>query len=118
MSMNGHDPSKDPRNKLFGAFFERMERKKQEEAKRQALADAAAIEQDIKNAVEAIEDDGADNFTIGNQDGKVLMVFPKAVDWLGFSPEEAIIVAQALTENAAAALRWTPPDPPAQETPT
>lgn len=121
MSMNGHDASKDPRNKLFDGFFKRMEAKKAEDARQEA--EVRAIERDIEQrriAEEAEESDrGARDFVIGNQDGRVLVEFPESVTWLGFTPEEAVIVAQALTENAAAALRWVPPEPPAEEpTPT
>jgi hypothetical protein len=39
---------------------------------------------------------------IGHQQGKVVIQFPKAVSWLGFTPEQAIQIAETLVEHASA----------------
>lgn len=114
--MSTNENGTDPRQKLFGNFFERMQAKKIKDAAEEAQLLADTIKQRAREFEENTGDEGPKDFTIGNQDGRVLIVFPHTVDWLGFSPEEAVIVAAALTEHAAAALRWTPPEP-AETTP-
>lgn len=45
-------------------------------------------------------DDGALAVGIGHQSGKVVMQFPKAVNWIGFTPEQAIEIAETLVQHA------------------
>jgi hypothetical protein len=47
-------------------------------------------------------DEGAIAVGIGHQQGKVVIQFPKAVSWLGFTPEQAIQIAETLVEHARA----------------
>lgn len=47
-------------------------------------------------------DEGAIAVGIGHQHGKVVVQFPKAVNWIGFTPEQAIEIAETLVEHARA----------------
>jgi hypothetical protein len=112
-----NEAAKNPLNQLLENFQARMVAKgikdAMEEAELRAERLKAEREERARELAMEAEEEAADpplsDFTIGNQDGRVLVVFPQSVDWIGFTPEEAVIVAQALTENAAAAMRWTPP---------
>ncbi|MHB1328003.1 MAG: hypothetical protein ACYC2K_07360 [Gemmatimonadales bacterium] len=46
------------------------------------------------------QDDGAVAVGIGHQSGKVVMQFPKNLNWIGFTPDQAIDIAQSLVEHA------------------
>ena len=45
-------------------------------------------------------DQGAIAVGIGHQDGRVTMQFPKNLNWIGFTPEQAIDIAESLVEHA------------------
>lgn len=45
-------------------------------------------------------DEGALAVMIGNENGRVVLRFPKPVAWIGFTPEQAIDIAQSLIDNA------------------
>lgn len=45
-------------------------------------------------------DQGAVAIAIGHQEGRVTMQFPKNLNWIGFTPEQAIDIAQSLVEHA------------------
>lgn len=47
-------------------------------------------------------DEGALAVGIGHQQGKVVVQFPKAVSWIGFTPEQAIDIAETLVQHARA----------------
>jgi hypothetical protein len=47
-------------------------------------------------------DEGALAVGIGHQKGKVVVQFPKAVHWIGFTPEQAIDIAETLVQHARA----------------
>lgn len=47
-------------------------------------------------------DEGALAVGIGHQRGKVVVQFPKPVNWIGFTPEQAIEIAETLVEHARA----------------
>jgi len=46
------------------------------------------------------DDEGAVAVAIGHQQGRVTMQFPKNLNWIGFTPEQAIDIAQTLIEHA------------------
>jgi hypothetical protein len=46
------------------------------------------------------DDQGAVAVAIGHQGGAVTMQFPKNLNWIGFTPEQAIDIAQSLIEHA------------------
>jgi hypothetical protein len=46
------------------------------------------------------EDEGAVAVGIGHQEGKVVMQFPKNLNWIGFTPEQAIGIAETLIYHA------------------
>ncbi len=46
------------------------------------------------------DDQGAVAVAIGHQDGRVTLQFPKNLNWIGFTPEQAIDIAQSLIEHA------------------
>ena len=45
-------------------------------------------------------DQGAIAVAIGHDKGRVTMQFPKNLNWIGFTPEEAIGLAEMLVEHA------------------
>ena len=45
-------------------------------------------------------DQGAVAVAIGHQDGAVTMQFPRNLNWIGFTPEQAIDIAATLVEHA------------------
>lgn len=45
-------------------------------------------------------DQGAVAVAVGNEAGKVVLTFPKNLNWIGFTPEQAIDIAQSLVEHA------------------
>ncbi len=47
-------------------------------------------------------DEGAVAVGVGHQNGKVVMQFPKSLNWIGFTPEQAIEIAETLVEHARA----------------
>ena len=48
------------------------------------------------------EDQGALAVGIAHQNGKVVMQFPKPTTWIGFTPEQAIEMAESLIDHARA----------------
>ena len=46
------------------------------------------------------EDQGAVAVAIGHELGAVTMQFPHNLNWIGFTPEQAIDIAQTLVEHA------------------
>lgn len=46
------------------------------------------------------QDQGAVAVAIGHENGAVTMQFPKNLNWIGFTPEQAIDIAQTLVEHA------------------
>lgn len=46
------------------------------------------------------DDEGAIAVAIGHERGRVTIQFPKPVAWIGFTPEEAIEIAETLVEHA------------------
>lgn len=48
------------------------------------------------------QDEGAISLMVKHQDGKVLIVFPKPVAWIGFNGDDAMALAQLLIEHAKA----------------
>lgn len=49
------------------------------------------------------DDQGAVPMMMGVQNGRVVIEFPYPVKWLGFTPETAVEIAQALVKKARAA---------------
>ena len=47
-------------------------------------------------------DEGAVSVVIAHQGGKVVMQFPKSLNWIGFTPEQAIEIAETLVQHARA----------------
>lgn len=47
-------------------------------------------------------DEGAIALNIGHENGKVKIIFPKPVNWIGFTPEEAVTIAESLIKHARA----------------
>lgn len=47
-------------------------------------------------------DEGALAVGIGHQHGKVVLQFPKSVAWIGFTPEQAVEIAETLVQHARA----------------
>lgn len=47
-----------------------------------------------------LRDEGALAVMIGHENGKVLMQFPQTTAWIGFTPEQAIDIAQSLITHA------------------
>lgn len=45
-------------------------------------------------------DEGALALVIGENQGKVIIRFPKPVSWIGFTPDQAIDIAQTLISHA------------------
>lgn len=45
-------------------------------------------------------DEGAVSVGIGHQGGKVVMQFPKNLNWIGFTPDQAIAIASTLIHHA------------------
>lgn len=45
-------------------------------------------------------DQGAVAVAIGHQKGRVTMQFPKNLNWIGFTPEQAIDIAESLIDHA------------------
>lgn len=48
------------------------------------------------------DDQGAIPVGIGHQDGKVVMSFPRNLNWIGFTADQAIDIANSLIEHARA----------------
>lgn len=48
-------------------------------------------------------DEGAIAIGVGHREGKVVIKFPKAVSWVGMTPQQAADVASSLIEHARAA---------------
>lgn len=46
------------------------------------------------------DDQGAVAVAIAHQNGAVTLQFPKNLNWIGFTPEQAIDIAQSLIEHA------------------
>lgn len=46
------------------------------------------------------EDEGALAMMIGEEQGKVVIKFPKPIAWIGFTPEQAVQIAQSLIQQA------------------
>lgn len=46
------------------------------------------------------DDEGAVAVAIGHDQGRVKMQFPKNLNWIAFTPEQAIDIAQTLIEHA------------------
>lgn len=46
------------------------------------------------------EDEGAISCAVGHEKGTVKLLFPKRVSWVGFTPEQAIDLAQDLIKHA------------------
>jgi len=46
------------------------------------------------------EDEGALACAVGRENGVVKLLFPKPVAWIGFTPEQAIDLAQDLIKHA------------------
>lgn len=47
-----------------------------------------------------VDDEGALAMLLGNEKGKVIIRFPKPVAWVGFTPEQALKIAEDLIYNA------------------
>lgn len=47
-----------------------------------------------------VNDEGALAVMIGNEKGRVVIRFPKPVAWIGFTPEQALAIAETLIYNA------------------
>lgn len=47
-----------------------------------------------------VNDEGALAVMIGEENGKVVIRFPKPVSWIGFTPDQAIDIAQTLITHA------------------
>ena len=48
------------------------------------------------------DDAGAIAVAIGHENGAVILQFPKPVAWIGFTPDQAMEIAQTLMEHARA----------------
>lgn len=48
------------------------------------------------------DDQGGIAVAIGHQDGKVVMQFPKNLNWIGFTADQAVDIANSLIEHARA----------------
>ncbi len=46
------------------------------------------------------EDEGAMAMSIGHENGKVVIQFARNLNWIGFSPDQAIDLAQSLIQHA------------------
>lgn len=46
------------------------------------------------------DDQGAVAVGIGHQNGAVTMQFPKNLNWIGFTPDQAIAIAETLVHHA------------------
>lgn len=68
-------------------------------------------EEELRRAMQALtgefpdgrlneHDQGAVAVAIGHQEGRVTLQFPKNLNWIGFTPEQAIDIAQSLIEHA------------------
>lgn len=51
-------------------------------------------------------DNGALKFAVMAKDGNVVMAFGTEISWVGFSPEQAESIADALRLAAAQARKW------------
>jgi hypothetical protein len=47
-----------------------------------------------------VNDEGALAVVVGNEKGSVVIRFPKPVAWIGFTPDQAIDIAQSLITHA------------------
>lgn len=54
------------------------------------------------------QDEGALPCMLGHENGAVVMKFPKPVAWIGFTPEQAIQMAQDFVKHARACGCKTP----------
>lgn len=48
------------------------------------------------------KDEGAIPVAVGNQDGRVVLTFPRNLNWIGFTADQAIDIANSLIEHARA----------------
>lgn len=48
-------------------------------------------------------DEGGVALAVGNDQGRVVIKFPKPIAWIGFTPEGAVELAQSLLDHAKAA---------------
>ena len=46
------------------------------------------------------DDQGATAVAIGHEKGAVTMQFPRNLNWIGFTPDQAVDIAQVLIEHA------------------
>jgi hypothetical protein len=47
-----------------------------------------------------VADEGALSVMIGHEKGRVVIRFPKPVEWIGFTPEQALGIAETLINHA------------------
>jgi hypothetical protein len=45
-------------------------------------------------------DEGAIAMAVANENGRVILRFPKPVEWIGLCPQEAVDLAESLIEHA------------------
>ena len=46
------------------------------------------------------DDDGETTFAVGSEAGKVILQFPEPTKWIGFTPDQAMEIAQCLIKHA------------------
>ena len=99
MSHHGRDPLNDPndhRRRLY-----------------ELLAEAAATGDALKDAQATLQgeypdgklnalDEGALAVMVGHENGKVVMQFHHPVRWIGFTPQQAVEIAQDMIKQARA----------------
>ena len=73
----------------------------EERAQREAMSDAMAkLLGEYPDGKLNQNDEGALALIIGNENGRVILRFPKPVAWIGFTPEQALEIAESLIQNA------------------
>jgi len=71
-----------------------------DEAKRAMSKVMADIFGEFPNGQLNKDDEGALACAVGHEKGVVKLLFPKSVAWIGFTPEQAIDLAQDLIKHA------------------
>jgi len=71
-----------------------------EDARRAMSATMKDIFGEFPNGRLNKEDEGAVACAVGHEKGVVKLLFPKPVAWIGFTPEQAIDLAQDLIKHA------------------
>lgn len=71
-----------------------------DEAKRAMSAAMASLLGEFPNGKLNTADEGALACAVGHEKGVVKLLFPKPVAWIGFTPEQAIDLAQDLIKHA------------------